>query len=103
MSLQHHFRVSFTRHTTLLCTNSRTGAWAVALTLRTLLLLLLLDRLCLPSHCEIISILDCDTLGHMVDFVDTNQSFSEFEHVVPQTDDNKLCILGAFLDVARYN
>lgn len=102
MSLQHHFRVSFTRRTTLLCTSSRTGAWAVTLTLMTLLLLLL-DRLCLPSHREIISILDCDTLGHMVDFVDTNQSFCEFEHVVPQADDNKLCILGAFLDVARHN
>lgn len=65
--------------------------------------LLLCGRLPLSSHCEIVTILDRDTLGHVVDFVDTHQPFGEFEHIVSQTDDNELCVLGTFLDVARYN
>ena len=40
---------------------------------------------------------------HMIDLVNTNQSRRQFKHVIPQRNDNKLCVLGAFFDVGRYD
>ena len=36
---------------------------------------------------------------HVVDFINTDQSCSELEHVITQGDDNELCILCPFLDI----
>lgn len=53
----------------------------------------------LPLLIEVVSILYCNTLGHMVDFVDADQPLSKLKHIVSQADDNELCILGSFLDI----
>lgn len=59
-----------------------------------------------PSLCSplnVILIFYRHTLRHMVDLVYSNQSTRELEHVVPQRDDDKLCVFGSFLDVRCYN
>lgn len=58
---------------------------------------------CLPTHGKIVTILDRDTLGHVVDLVDAHQPLGEFKHVVSQGNDDKLRVLGALLDVAGHN
>lgn len=52
---------------------------------------------------NVVPILDGDTLGHVIDLVDTNKTSGELEHVVPQGNDDKLGVLGSFLDVIRYD
>jgi hypothetical protein len=39
----------------------------------------------------------------MIDFVHSNETGGELEHVVTERDDNELSVLGAFFDVAGYN
>ena len=39
----------------------------------------------------------CDTLGNIIGLVNANQSICHFKHIIPQTDDDELGILGPFL------
>lgn len=48
---------------------------------------------------NVISVLHCHALGHMIDLVDTDQSFSKLKHVVSQADDDELSILRSFFNV----
>lgn len=57
----------------------------------------------LSSDREVISVLDGDTLGHMVDLVDAHEPLSEFEHVVAKRDDDELRVFGAFLDISCHD
>lgn len=52
---------------------------------------------------DIIPILDRHRLGHVIDFVNTNQSGRELEHVISQRNDNELGVLSAFFDVGGYD
>lgn len=73
-------------------------------------LLLLLDlqlspfqRLLLPLLHQIIPILHRDTLRHMIDFIDSHKAFRKLEHIIAEGDDNELCVLRSFFDVACNN
>lgn len=52
---------------------------------------------------DVILILNRHTLGHVVDLVNPNQPLCKLEHVIPQTDDNELCVLRALFDVSGNN
>ena len=52
---------------------------------------------------KVIPVLDRDALRHMIDLVNSDQSLRELKHVVPQRDDNELCVLRALFDVGRYD
>ena len=46
---------------------------------------------------------DSNGFGRVVGLVDSNKTICKLKHVVSQTDDHKLSILGSFLDVIRDN
>jgi len=52
---------------------------------------------------DVVPIFNRYTLRHVVDFVYSNKSGSELEHVVSQRDDDELGVLRALFDVTRYN
>ena len=52
----------------------------------------------LPSV-QVVSILPRHALGHVVDFVYTDEPLSQLEHVVPQRNHDELCVLRTFFDI----
>lgn len=54
-----------------------------------------------PSH--ILAIRNRHTLRHVIDLIDPHQPLRQLEHIIPQTDNNELCVLCALLDIPRDN
>jgi hypothetical protein len=52
---------------------------------------------------NVILVLHRNALSHMVDLVDPYQPFRKFKHIISQTDDDELRILGSLLDVRSDN
>ena len=52
---------------------------------------------------NIIPVFDCYTLRHVIDLVYSDQTRCKFEHVVSKRDDNELCVLRPFFDIACDN
>jgi hypothetical protein len=52
---------------------------------------------------DVVPIFNRHALGHVIDLVHANESGRELEHVVTQGDNDELGVLGAFLDIARYD
>ena len=46
---------------------------------------------------------NCDRLGGIVRLVDADQAVRQLKHVVAQTDDHELRVLGPLLDVVRHD
>lgn len=55
------------------------------------------------SPSNVIPIFHSNAFGHVIDFVNSHEPLSELKHVVPQADDDELCILRSLLDVRRDN
>lgn len=48
---------------------------------------------------DIVSVFDRDTLGHVVNLVNTDKTRGKLEHIVSQRNDNELCVLRPLLDI----
>lgn len=48
---------------------------------------------------DVVSVLDRDTLRHVVDLVNTDKTRGKLEHVVSQRNDDELCVLRPLLDI----
>jgi hypothetical protein len=64
---------------------------------------LLLDPRLLTLKGQVVTILDRDGLGHVVNFVDADETLGKLKHVVAQRDDNKLRVFRPLFDVSGYD
>ena len=53
--------------------------------------------------CKSLPRVDGHRFRGVVGFVDAHKTVCQLKHVIPQADDDKLCILGALLDIVRHN